>query len=308
MTWTSGLDGILESRPDADLVVVRSERSSIGDSGSEGWWCVPESIGTVVEFDSDSAGSFRVGKSLRKRIRRHGFQASVTDSGQEFEHFYEHAYLPYVRSRFGQLARPHSRRDLLYAFHRGELLFVLRGDQRVSASLFSIRDGTVRIHATAPIEGAPDAVAHGALAAARKFVFDRAIAAGCRRADLGSCRPSPFDGVLLHKLQWGARVSDAGQSVDNLYIRWASFSPDIADWLQRMPLIIRDGAGLSALTAINPASTPAETSAHLQRLAIPGLERIIVVCEAETPQEQIEPQNYQICWIRPGEVLPVANV
>lgn len=260
------------------------------------YWRVPDAVGFTVDL---RRGDGKIAsKSCKRRIRKFDLRPRLTHDIREFHRFVEEAYLPYIRARFGELARPHSRIHLQRCFRRGGILWAERHGVPRAGMLFTISGGTATIHVSAPLHDQPDAARIGALTAARKFLFDIAIAEGCMTVDMGSARPNLLDGVLQHKKAWGARISGEGTPGSDICLRWSAFTRDIAGWLNTMPLVIREHGGLSALTAIPDDASTEEVRCHLEKLAVPGLERIFVLGppRSDTPAAV---RDISVCWEQP---------
>ena len=106
---------------------------------------------------------------------------------------------------------------------------------------------------------------------------------------------------MVHKKHWGARLVDAPEVDAELQLSWPDFSSDIADWLNKTPLIIRDATGLLALTTLPASATATQARHHLVRLSSPGLERIVVIAD-ENDRFDIDTINdLPIQWIESNE-------
>jgi hypothetical protein len=190
-------------------------------------------------------------------------------------------YLPFARRRFGEDAYLRNPQRLRRAFRRGFVLWVESGTQRIAGGLFRREGDALRWMASGTADGDLEPAERGALSALYLFALEAAQREGAARLDLGASRPSLRDGVLVHKRRWGGRLVACDDVHHDLCLRWRRFDERIARFLERAPLVFRDGDGLSALTALPPEhGATAERVRDLWReLRVPGLRRLVVVAE-----------------------------
>jgi hypothetical protein len=265
----------------ANITIVRCARKYQLKSDFGQAWQIPDAVASVVDLRNvaDHPPDQRGNKDNLRRIRKHDLYATISHDPRVFNDFYQDAYLPHIYARFGNFGRPHSRASLARYFKSGGLLCVEQKGERKAAMLYSISGDTAKSHIVAPFPGHRDAENLGAVSATYKFLIDHAMKQECTSVDLGNSRPNLLDGILVHKKHWGARLVDAPEAGDQLQISWPKFNPDIADWLNKTPLIIRDASDLSALTTLSANATAEEARRHLVRLSSAGLKRIIVIAD-----------------------------
>lgn len=289
----------------ANITIVRYTRKTELKSVLGEAWRIPDAVASVVDLRNvaDDPPDQRGNRDNIRRIRKHDLYATISHNPRAFDYFYQNAYLPYIDARFGNFGRPHLRARLARCFKNGGLLCVERKGDRKAAVLYSISGNIVKSHVIAPFPEHHDAASLGAVSATVKFLIDFAIQEECASVHLGNSRPNLLDGVLVHKKHWGARLVDEPEANAELQMSWPAFTPDIADWLNKTPLIIRDSTGLLALTTLPANATASEARGHLIRLSSPGLERIVVIAD-ENDRFDIDTINgLPVHWMESNETV-----
>jgi hypothetical protein len=262
---------------DIDLKIIRCRGK--GDRLVQGDWRIPDAVESIIDLDPAARDpEIRYGDAdTLRRVRNHKLSATVSHDRRELRDFVRNAYVPHIRERFGDLARPHSELTIARAFKSGGLLWVERHGVRVAGMVFSTSGHTISSRIAAPVSD-PELVENlHAVSATKKFLLDYAIEHGYRYLDLGRSRPQLMDGVLRHKKRWGARLLDSPKELAEFHLSWRVLTPAIAQWLRTTPLVIRDSGGLAGLTALAEDESSDDCLDRLRRLWSPGLARIIVL-------------------------------
>ena len=262
---------------DIDLKIIRCRGK--GDRLVQGDWRIPDAVESIIDLDPAARDpGIRYGDAdTLRRVRNHKLSATVSHDGRELRDFVRNAYVPHIRERFGDLARPHSELTIARAFKSGGLLWVERHGVRVAGVVFSTSGNTISSRIAAPVSD-PELVENlHAVSATKKFLIDYAIERAYQYLDLGKSRPQLMDGVLRHKKRWGARLLDSPKEVAEFHLSWRALTPAIAQWLRTTPLVVRDCGGLAGLTASAENESPDDCMSRLRRLWSPGLARIIVL-------------------------------
>jgi hypothetical protein len=260
-----------------DLKFIRG--GGRGNRDASGDWRVPDAVESIIDLDPGAPDpGIRYGDAdTLRRVRNHNLSATVSHDARELRDFVRNAYVPHIRERFGDLARPHSELTIARAFNSGGLLWVERHGVRVAGVVFSTSGKTISSRIAAPVSD-PELVENlHAVSATKKFLIDYAIEHGYRYFDLGKSRPQLMDGVLRHKKRWGARLLDSPKEVAEFHLSWRALTPAIAQWLRTTPLVIRDSGDLAGLTVLAEDESPDDCRDRLRRLWSPGLARIIVL-------------------------------
>ena len=167
----SSIGQALQEYPNADLTIARCS----GRDGSDGpsSWRIPDSVVSIIDLDPaivDIKSHHGNTDSLR-RIKKHRLSACVSHDLKELGDFVQNAYVPHIRSRFGDLARPHSELTVARAFGSGGLLWVLQDGVRLAGVVFSVKGDTICSRIAAPASNTELAVRAHAVSATKKFLI-----------------------------------------------------------------------------------------------------------------------------------------
>jgi hypothetical protein len=286
----------LRDRNNSDLTIIRGD--SRGDHGAADYWRIPDSVTSMIDLDPETADTkldYGNSDSLR-RIKKHRLTATISHNWRELSDFVQNAYVPHIRSRFGDLARPHSELVIARAFKSGGLLWVEQDGVRLAGTVFSTSGRIIRSRVAAPATDPKLAARVHAVSSTKKFLIDYAIERGYKCFDLGRSRPCLLDGVLRHKKRWGARLIDSPGERMEFHMSWPAFTPAIANWLVTTPLVVRDRGGLAGLTALHENESTEACQNRLQRLWSPGLARIIVLTETGRNPGVHEVNGTKVTW------------
>lgn len=298
---------LVASEHGADLTIARVDRRAAAGSRDATTWRVPEAVGAVVHLtgcDTDPTWDNKSNKNNLRRIKRNNLVCEISHDPAEFDSFYRELYRPYTAQRYGELAASRSYHRMLREFHRGGLIRVTQNGERLAASVFSVRGQRVRSWILAPDPRRPDAVTLGSLTATYLHLMQWALGRKLQDVDLGASRPVLNDGVLVHKKYWGAQVMEERGIEYDLALQWSQWSPALARCLHETPLVVRDGDGLAGLTAMpmDQAPDPGQTRSHLERLAMPGLTRLIVIADAGWHLPDAHLRGHSLTWLTGDEV------
>jgi GNAT superfamily N-acetyltransferase len=243
-----------------------------------------------------------------RRIRKNNLHFQISQDISDVKEFYYQHYIPHSRKRFADSAALVNIHRLEYYLRRGALIFwIMQAGHRLAGGLV-IPDGTVlRLAVQGIADGRDDYLRQGASSALYHFVIEWAAEQGFSYLDLGLASPSLSDRILATKKRWGARLEPKASDRYSYAIHWRTCDHNVLRLLHREQLIFRDGAHLSAMTALTP-DQPHDHSA-IEELArrcwMPGLHRLIVV--ADDPQNVVASHgartNDAALWItKPGPV------
>ena len=125
---------------------------------------VPTWIQQVLDISGSRQELLAGGKrrNVRKRLyqaQKAGFGFRFTQSKTDFDYFYDHMYVPFVRSRHGDLALVTPYQDQWRRwFSRGGLILVTQNDQPVAGTLCYVRNGTCFLIESGVLEANPQLV------------------------------------------------------------------------------------------------------------------------------------------------------
>jgi hypothetical protein len=292
------LPGLLRSlRTSADLTIVRVDYLSARLFFDATYLPVPEWTETWLTLPENPYSLVRASGNVRedlRRIRRYRLEPEVSHKGADFDLFYFSMYLPYVHSRYGELAALHKPVYLRHLFNRGGIIFVQENGQRVAGQLFARHKQILHLIALGGNMGQAQFVRNGALAACYIFGINHAYALGCTHVDFGCNRSVLEDGVLRFKAKWGIRVNEKRPSEFMLMVHWNRLDGLAGELLSHTSLMFRESGGLSAIHNLrqdHPA-TQADATAARHTLWIDGLRHLCLVSPAGwSPGIQSPPQT-----------------
>ena len=298
------LPGVLNDlRSHADMVLARVPGPGSRWLFDSSYLRLPEAVEARLAVPSDledlADASTRARRNIA-RVRNNGLSWSISRDVRDFEVFYEDYYLPFLSQRYGDIPEVIDKASLRRTFRRGCLLWVAKGKTPVSAALLEPEGPVLHYRVMGARDDVFDPVKTGALSAIYLFGAQCALEHGIRWFDLGYSKSSPYDGVLSHKGSWGARVYCPWHVDHDLVISWSRLERDIADFLHRTPLIVRDNNGLSVVTAKPPDSAGSADSIG-RKAAFPGLSRIYVLGSSPgSDPEREEASTAQVVAIAGG--------
>ena len=245
------------------------------------WMHVPQNAGAFEQQHSRTESDFR-------RVRKQGFESSLSKEAADFDVFYDQFYQPYLQSRH-QVAAPMAPRWMLrLVFRLGALQWETRKGVREAADLV-VREGSYYVPVVTGLhEGREDLRRQGALVALYAHAPQHARALGCTRILLGGSKPSLHDGVLRYKSKWldGLCEHDGHLSGNHvMLLRWNHWAGPVAEFLSHTALIHHEHDGYSALWVF-PAHLPltAETlHKKIHELQVKGLRNLRIVLPGMPP-------------------------
>lgn len=260
-----------------DLTIAHVDRGSERLIGAADRLSVPEWVGmraTLPEnLDRPRTESLR--HDLR-RVERAGFAPEITYGDTDYDAFYERFHVPFVHARHGAEAFVRPLRYYRRAVREGGIVWARLGGERVAGEIFTRRGDTLRLVAMGLLRGDLGLVETRALAAVQVFGARLARALGCTVLDFRGCRPSLTDGALRYKAKWDAALYDKGDVFHSMLLGWERFTPALASFLERTPLLFRTGTGFSALTALRTAASTQDLARLRKRLRVAGLHTLWV--------------------------------
>jgi hypothetical protein len=245
---------------------------------------VPECIGVNLTVPQDGDVTRRARHSNRNNIRaihRNHLSWETGHSLEDFDHFYHRMYVPYALARHGDGAMIRSHARLRIHMRHGGILWVLHDGRRVSGSLFTVAGDTLYLICRGTGLQREETVYRGAINSSYVFGVQYAKQAGLHRLDLGVCRPSLRDGVLVYKKRWGAALHESPRCRHSLVFHWANWNSEIAHFIRQTAPITRDRNGLGAIAAAAEGSMDA---GELEKeLLAPGIRHLRILDGAVMP-------------------------
>lgn len=284
-----------------DLTIIQGPRSWTDTAFDAGYWRVPTTIGSEVNLQFAVGEEPWVNNNNRKnlmRINQNGFVPEITHDESDFDYFYHQMYIPHIAKRFGALGQARSKHRMLRYLRKGALIWASRESQRLAATLVSCDGHQATSWIAAPHPQRPGGVKSGSLGATYLFALDWAIEQDMHRFQLGSSRACLLDGVLRHKKNWGASLTEDSEAREDLLFRWKRMTPAIYHFLHESPLVIRQGRQFSALTTIGPAAKGdmKRIETHLNSIAVAGLSNLIVIGADKRGSEVQKVKGIPVRW------------
>lgn len=219
------------------------------------------------------------GRRRLRMLRRMGLTWSISHHPADFERFYTDFYTASARARFRDLRIVQAHSVLRRRFRFGGLMWIERDSQAIAGQLFEPKGNVLRLLSVGTADGRQEYRRLGALQATILFASDHARATGKAWLGPGGSLPSLKDGSLMNKRSWGGLLREREDCHRDFVVRWPAFNRRVARFLDDVPLVIRDGRELSALTALSFASPPDPTAAfrRWRQLAPRDLHRFYVM-------------------------------
>jgi hypothetical protein len=180
-------------------------------------------------------------KGIRRRINRAqkaGLTYRFSQSKTDFDHFYYHMYLPFIKDRHGDLALATPYHDLRQRwFTKGGLVLVTQNDEPIAGTLCYLANDTCFSVEGGILEADPHLIQQGINA----FLIWCAIVWGHDQGatifDMGGSRTWRSNGSFASKQRWGAQVVRRKR----IYSTWTflaqNLSPSLRDHINRLGFI-----------------------------------------------------------------------
>jgi hypothetical protein len=297
---------------EADLVIARLPRALNRALLPGDFLCLPQTVQACVHTPLDPQTIKYIKRSQRenlRRIRKNNLFFQISQDISDLKEFYYQHYIPHSQKRFAGGAALVNIHRLEYYLRRGALIFwIVQAGHRLAGGLV-IPDGTVlRLAVQGIALGRDDYLRQGASSALYHLIIEWAAEQGFSYLDLGLASPSLSDRILATKRRWGACLEPEASDRYSYAIHWRTCDHKVLRLLHREQPIFRDGAHLSAMTALAP-DQPHDYSA-IEELArrcwMPGLHRLVVV--ADDPEDVVASHGARtsdaVLWItKPGPVV-----
>jgi len=267
--------------PSANLVIARLDRISARLLFDASYLVVPEWVDVWLTMPDDLAAMLSRSGSVQRdlqRVHKHGLRHEISHADADFDQWYDHFYVPFIRKRHAKYGYLVSRRRMRRYFRVGELLWVLQGGQRIAGMLIRKQGEVLHGHSLGTLDGDYTVVRIGAMAALYYYTFQYARAQRCPKVHFGGSRPILTYGDLRYKRKWGMRLVERGNSYVFL-VRWNRLDESVLAFLTETPLTFRDQGQLSVVAAIDceAPATEKEAEEACRFLWMPGLHRLYLL-------------------------------
>jgi hypothetical protein len=190
---------------DFGLVVLETNQSLHGWLDDGGWFFIPCWVTGMVRLPlTEKVGRSDTLRTIKRKIRKHGFEYAVSRTEAQFKDFYENLHVPHISKIYGPAAFCQTYAEM-WAKCAGEgfdLVLVRkqsRPDLVVAGCLILYEAAGPRLWALGVRDADLDLVQEGALSTLYYFCFDHVLKQGFGRLNMGGCRSFLRDGVLTFK-------------------------------------------------------------------------------------------------------------
>lgn len=241
--WT-----VLRQRDDlsADLRITSVHRVwSRWIADSKGFH-IPRWVGVEVDLERSrelAENSKRLKWDMRK-VTRKGYTYEVTRDRDMYDYFYEHMYLPYISTVFGERSFLMSYEVMMSELESCELGLVMHEGKAVAGGILIYQDGGVRGWSLGVLDGDISLVRDGAITALYYLETLYLIAKGYSVRSFGSSRAFVNDGVLRFKLKWGAKLTSS--KPHGFHLGAIRDTPASRAFLENNPFVFEKARGFHA--------------------------------------------------------------
>ncbi len=198
-------------KKDHDLLIIQTMEKICNLFKSKNNFVIPEWVGCEIDLCCDiktRSISKRTFKSNIKKIKKNNLEYIITKDPLYFHFFYNNMYLPYISKRHSNSAVIKSFDEMKRSFENGELLLIKDGQKIIAGVIldYKVMNGIPRTMQLGVLGGDSFYVKRGALIAIYYYTIEYLKKQNFKKFNVGWSRPFFNDGVLNHKLRWGAKV------------------------------------------------------------------------------------------------------
>jgi hypothetical protein len=193
-------------------------------------------------------------QETRRILRKYRYSCALSSKAEDYEHFYEQLYVPYITQRFGSTAHTVPRSKFLRECHRGILLRLFHEDRLQGAALLRPVGWTMAVVWSALDTGSGRATPQGATDALDYFSLLFAHKTGCKWLDLGPSRPDLRDGILRYKAKWGAKIVPGLAPQATIALACVSGPRKPYEFLLHHAFLTKTAAGLQSVILVDGRS------------------------------------------------------
>ena len=231
-----------------DLIVVKSRIKFCSLLKSKYNFVIPDWISCEMDLTCDVGTQSMSKRTLKNNIRkmkRGNFKYTITKDSDDLYFFYYYMHLPYILKRHGDSAVKISFEEMKTSFENGELLLIREGQNIVAGVIidYKMMNGVPRITKLGVLSGDFNYVKRGVLIALYYYTIQYLKEKKHQKFSLGSTRPFLSDGVLHHKLNWGAKI--VSETSHAFLVSLLSKKECLKSFLASNPFILNDRNTLS---------------------------------------------------------------
>ena len=241
-------------RKDHDLIIVKTKMKICNLFKSKSRFVIPDWISCEIDLKGDLLSQSIAKRSLKnniKKMKKGNFEYSISKDPNDFQFFYTNMYLPYILNRHGDLGLKVSFEKMQKGFENGELLFIKDEGEIIAGVIidYKVMNGIPRATQLGVLRGDFNYVKKGALVAIYYYTIEYLRERNFGKFSVGLARPFINDGMLNHKLYWGANI--VCETSRALLLCILSQRKYVKDLLFDNPFIFKDKNRLKLATFTN---------------------------------------------------------
>ncbi len=245
---------------------------------------IPESLETVL------AGTRR--EDIRRRVnklRKAGFTSRFSQSKHDFDDFYHRMYVPFVKTRHGDLASftPY---EVLWQWWftsgRGGLILAMQDNKPVAGVICHVAEDTCYSIEAGVLEGDADIWQQGINGFLNWCVLVWGQKRGAKLLNMGGTRPWRSNGPFKWKARWGGRVVRRQRPYDTWTFLARNPSTPLQDRLNELGLISEVDGKFYSVWVNGGARSLAQTNVKQELIQAQkqGLDGLLVVSASSAPR------------------------
>lgn len=202
---------LLRFRKQYDILICQNKINICNLLSSNKRFVIPDWVSCEIDLPWCFESSKLYRKNLKqniKRVMKNGFTYFISKDPNDFHFFYNQMYRPYVFERHKDDLVRISYDTIKENFDNGELLLIKDGQKIIAGGIinYSVMNGIPRLTQLGVYKGDYNYVKAGALSAFYYYTIKYLTEKNYVKLSLGGTRPFFNDGVLKHKVSWGAKI------------------------------------------------------------------------------------------------------
>lgn len=278
--WELG-QHIFRHRQQYDMIICQTRKNICNLLSSKKRFVIPDWVCCEIDLCNGSKTQYYHKKTMKQNIRRfmkNGYSYTISKDPNDFQFFYNQMYLPYISTRHMNALVKISYDTLKKNFDNGELLLIKEGQKIVAGGIinYSMMKGKPRGTQLGVYKGDYSYVKKGALAAYYYYSMEYLKEKKYECFSFGGTRPFFNDGVMQHKLSWGAKIVNESSNAFLLCLR--SRKKTLKTFLVDNPFLCLDHNHLSLAVFDNQSSDKVNRLLNKEKkLKSIGIDRLKVI-------------------------------
>ena len=219
--------------------------------------------------------------------RKFNYSYDTFSDLKSLKFFYEKMYVPYIKERYPERAEILELDELKGIIKKGMLIFVKSEGKYICGSLCENRKKHFFFHQLGILDGNEDFLRKRALTALYYFTIIKAKEENAKVLDFDTTGPFLSDGLLRHKIKWGARVC-RDRTKDRLLTLIVNRHKNVAPIFTAQPFICIENGTLKAVIFVS-GDTEADNfdiKSFNDQFATPGITALKII-DSEKQTEYI---------------------